>query len=260
MRVPILRGRSFDEHDTVDAPKVAIINETMALALFPGQDPIGHELRLNGPTRIVGVAHDVRHSALDQQAGFEVYFVCSQGDCESPELVVRTSLKPEALAGGLRKTIWSFAPSQPIAEFRTMDEVVEKAASPRRFTMVLLGIFAALALLLAVAGIYGVIAYSVEQRTREIGIRMALGARALQIRWEVVREAALLTLIGAAIGVAGVLLLSRYMKSLLYQVTGADPVVLGTVAVLVIAVGAAAAFVPARKASLIDPVEALRLD
>jgi predicted permease len=260
MKIPLLEGRAFDNRDTAGAPKTVVINESLARTLFPGQSPLDREIFAGGKRRIAGVVRDVKHSALDQESGNEFYIPYAQGGIEGADLVVRTSLEPETLAATVRKTIWSFAPNQPLTGFRTADQLVETAASPRRFTMLLLGIFAGLALLLAAVGIYGVIAYSVGQRTREMGIRMALGANPGMLERQIVKEALLLSLTGALIGIAGLAGLSRYIASLLFGTSAADPLVFTAAAVVLIGVAAFAAWIPARHAARIDPVSALRFE
>ncbi len=260
MRIPLLKGRDFDSHDRLDTAHVVIVNQSFADQIFPGQNPLDRVVGLNDKSRIVGVVADVKHSGLDQPSGLEAYFPYTQGDTESPDLVVRTTLPPDEMASTLRKAIWSFAPAQPLNEFRTMDQIVDIATSSRRFTTLLLGIFAALALVLASVGIYGVISYSVSQRTRELGIRMALGAKGTQIEWNVVRDVLMLSVTGAVLGTLGLMILSRYLSSLLYGVTSTDPAVFGTALLLLIGVASVAGYVPARQASRINPMNALRLE
>jgi len=260
MRIPLLQGRTFNEHDTAESQKVVIVNRAMARRLLPGQNPIGREINAGDKRQIVGVVADVKHSALEEAAGLEFYRPYSQGELESGDLVMRTTLEPDALASTVRRAIWSFAPNQPVPEFRTLDQLVETAVSPRRFTMLLLGIFAGLALILASVGIYGVISYSVAQRTREMGIRMALGANPAQLEWQVVREAISLSVVGTMLGIAGLLALSRYLASLLFEVAPTDPVIFAAVTVLLIGVGVVASYLPARRASRINPVTALRFE
>ena len=261
MRIPLLKGRSFDAHDNADSEHVIVINESMARRLFrAGEDPLGHFIRVHKQSRIIGVVGDVRHSGLDQESGFEFYIPYAQGDIESGDLVVRTTLPPDTLATALRRTIWSFAPNQPLSDFRTLDDLVDSAASSRRFTMVLLVIFAIVALALASVGIYGVISYSVAQRTREMGIRMALGADAGRLKWQVVRQAVSLAVVGAVLGVGGLLMLSKFLEAMLYQVTPTDPATFGVVSAVLIGVALIAGYIPARRAARISPMMALRFE
>jgi putative ABC transport system permease protein len=260
MRIPLLMGRDFDAHDQLDTGHVVIVNQTFVNQIFQNQNPLDRVVNINDKSRIVGVVADVKHSALDQPSGLEAYFPYTQGDTESPDLVVRTTLPPDKMASVLRKTIWSFAPAQPLNEFRTMDQLVDTATSSRRFTTLLLGIFAVLALVLASVGIYGVISYSVTQRTRELGIRMALGANGRTIEWLVTRDVLTLAAAGALFGIVGLAVLGRSIAGLLYGVTATDPAVFGGVVFLFIAVGAVSAYIPARRAARVDPMAALRLD
>jgi predicted permease len=261
MRIPLLQGRDFDARDQEKSGLVVIVNQSAARKFFPGQNPLDREIVTgDAKLRIIGVVGDVKHSALDQPSGLEVYLAYTQGETESPDLVIRTSLPPDEMATAIRRAIWSFAPAQPLNEFRTMDQLVETATSSRRFTTLLLGLFAALALVLAAVGIYGVIGYSVTQRTRELGIRMALGANAKRIEWLVTRDVLVLAAAGALAGLMGLVALGRAIASLLYGVTATDPAVFGGVVFLFIAVGATSAYLPARRASRVDPMAALRLD
>jgi len=261
MRIPLLKGRDFNAGEQLKSEPVVIVNQTVARTLFPGRDPVDHQVNVGDTKlRVVGVVADVKHSALDQPAGMEAYFPYTQGDTESPDLVVRTTLPPDEMANAIRRAVWSFAPEQPLNEFRTMDQLVDTATSSRRFTTLLLGIFAVLALVLAAVGIYGVIAYSVTQRTRELGIRMALGADGRRIEWLVTRDVLSLATGGALLGLAGLAVLGRSMASLLYGVTPSDPLVFGGAVFLFIAVGALSAYLPARRASRVSPMTALRLE
>jgi len=259
MGIPIRAGRDFTEHDRVGAPKVAIVNESLARRLWPGEDPIGQQLLNPDPVTVVGEVGDVRHLALEKDAGFELYFPIRQtGDFSSVDIVVRAKTSPEALAGAVRAALLPVNPSIPANEFRTLDTLVDKAVSPRRFIVVLLGWFAAVALILASLGIYGVISYSVSQRTQEIGIRMALGASARHVKMRVLRQAMVLALAGIVAGAAGAWITSRLMGSLLYGVSASDPITFGAMVALLTMVAIAAAYFPARRASMVDPMEALR--
>ncbi len=259
MRIPLRAGRDFTEHDRVGSPRVAIVNESMARRFWPGQDPIGQQLMNDAPAMVVGVVGDVRHLALEKDAGLELYFPIRQtGDFSSVDIVVRAKAAPEALAGAVRAALLPLNPGIPANEFRPLERVVDKAVSPRRFIVLLLGGFAAIALLLASLGIYGVISYSVSQRTQEIGIRMALGASAQHVRWRVLRQAMLLALTGIVAGALGAWVTARLLTSLLYGVSATDPLTFGGVVALLTLVAAAAAYFPARRASMVDPMKALR--
>ncbi len=259
MRVPLRAGREFTERDSAGAPKVAIVNETMARKIWPGQDPIGQILLNRDPVEVVGVVGDVRHLTLEQDAGMELYFPIRQtGDFSNVDLVVRAKGDPEALAGPVRAALLPVNPDIPANEFRPLERLVDRSVSPRKFVVMLLGGFAGIALILASLGIYGVISYTVSQRTQEIGIRMALGASASQVRRSVLRQAMTLALVGIALGTLGSWVAARLMGSLLYGVTSSDPATFGATAALLTTVALAAAYFPARRASLVDPMTALR--
>lgn len=259
MRVPLRAGREFTERDGAGAPKVAIVNETMARKMWPGQDPIGQILLNRDPVEVIGVVGDVRHLTLEQDAGMELYFPIRQtGDFSNVDLVVRAKGDPEALAGPVRAALLPVNPDIPANEFRPLERLVDRSVSPRKFVVMLLGGFAGIALILASLGIYGVISYTVSQRTQEIGIRMALGASVSQVRRSVIRQAMTLALAGIALGTLGSWVAARLMGSLLYGVTSRDPATFGATAALLTTVALAAAYFPARRASLVDPMTALR--
>jgi predicted permease len=259
MRVPLRAGREFTEHDRVGAPKVAIVNESLARRLWPGQDPIGQQVLNPDPITVVGVVGDVRHLSLEKDAGLELYFPIRQtGDFSSVDLVVRAKTAPETLAGALRATLVPLNADIAANEFRPLETLVDKAVSPRRFIVLLLGGFAAIALILASLGIYGVISYSVSQRTQEIGIRMALGASGQHVRLRVLRQAMMLALAGVVVGAVGAWVTGRLLGSLLYGVSASDPLTFGGMVALLTMVAMAAAYFPARRASMVDPMTALR--
>jgi predicted permease len=259
MRIPMRAGRDFTEHDRVGAPLVAIVNESMARRLWPGEDPIGKELLNPKPVTVVGVVADVRHLALEKDSGLELYFPIRQtGDFSSVDIVVRAKTDPATLAGAVRAALLPLNPGLPANEFRPLETRVDKAVSPRRFIVLLLGGFAGIALLLASLGIYGVISYSVSQRTQEIGIRMALGASAQNVRFSVLRQAMILALAGVVIGALGAWIAGRMLGSLLYGVSASDPLTFGGMVGVLTMVAMAAAYFPARRASLVDPMTALR--
>jgi putative ABC transport system permease protein len=262
MRIPLLAGREFTEHDNADSRKVLIINQTMASRLWPGHDPIG-QIALNGGEewQVVGVVGDVRHSALDQKAGLEMYFpMAQQPDWGSMDLVIRAKLPIESLVSSVRTGIRSVDPDLPNSDFQTLEHIIDQTVSPRRFVTLLLGGFSLLALVLASLGIYGVISYSVNQRTNEIGIRIALGAQASSVLKLIIAQGARLALVGLALGLTSAFVLTRVLSSLLFGVGSTDPLTFAGIAVLLTAVALAACYVPARRATKVDPMVALRYE
>jgi len=259
MGISLRAGRDLNERDTKATDPVMLVNETMARTLFPGQNAIGQIMRVNGDRRIVGVVGDVRHLALEEGAGMEMYLPMRQGrDYSSVDLVVRTSLPPDNLAGALRGALQPIAPAVTGSEFRSIQQLVDKAVSPRRFVVLLLTGFALFALVLASLGIYGVISYSVGQRTQEIGIRMALGASAGSLQARILAQTLSLAAAGIVLGSAASWLLARSLNGLLYGVTTGDPIAFIGMLTVLFAVSAIAGYLPARRASRIDPSIALR--
>ena len=260
MGIPLKAGREFTERDTKGALNVIILNETAARTLFPGQDPIGQIVLADQPERtVVGVVGDVRHMALEEGSGNEFYIPMRQTqDYGVVDLVVRSSLPTMELASRLREALLPIEPNLPISNLRTMQTVVDRAASPRQFVVILLGGFAAFALLLASLGIYAVISYSVSQRQTEIGIRMALGASPGTVRQLILGETIRLAGIGAAIGFVGALFATRLAASLLYGVTATDPVTFGGMIAVLGCVALLAGYLPALRAGRIEPVTLLR--
>jgi predicted lysophospholipase L1 biosynthesis ABC-type transport system permease subunit len=238
-----------------------IVNETLARMLWPGEDAIGQMMTQDGGRRVVGVVGDVRHRALEQDAGGEMYIPMRQtNDYSAVDLVIRTELAPSVLAASIRGALAPIAPDLPANEFRTVQALVDKAISPRRFLVLLLGGFAAFALVLASLGIYGVISYSVARRTREIGIRMALGASMRGLQAQIMLQTLRLAAIGLGIGIVASWVLGRAMSGLLFGVTPNDPLTFGGMLAALTAVAALAGYVPARRASRVDPTTALRAD
>jgi predicted permease len=261
MGIPLRAGRDFTERDTKGAPPVIIVNETLARNLWPGENPIGKILRADDPEReVVGVVGDVRHMTLEEGSGNEFYIPIRQTqDYGSVDLVVRTSLATPELASRVREILRPIEPNLPTANLRTMQTMVDRAASPRRFVVILLGGFAGFALVLASLGIYAVISYSVSQRTQEIGIRMALGASAETLQKNILLRTLGLAGIGMAVGVVASWALARTLSGLLFGVTSSDPVTFAGMLVILTAVAALAGYLPARRASHIDPMSALRM-
>ncbi len=260
MGIPLRAGRDLTERDDESAKPVILINETLARILWPGRNPIGQTAtELDVDREVVGVVADVRHLALEEGSGCEMYLPIRQtGDYSSVDLVVRTSLPPASLASAVRGALRPVEPNLPANEFRSLQQLVDRAVSPRRFVVLLLAGFSAFALILASLGIYGVISYSVHQRTQEIGIRMALGASAGDLQARIILQTLALAALGMLIGVAASWVLTRSLTGLLFGVTSTDPATfLGMLALLTV-VALAAGFFPARRASRIDPMAALR--
>jgi predicted permease len=261
MGIPLREGRDFDERDGPDSERVTLVNETMARRLFPGESALGKEVRTCGPgyARIVGVVGDVRHLALEQGAGLEMYISIRQcRDFASVDLVVRTGRPPAEIAPAIRAALKPIAPNLPGNDFRVLQTLVDKAVSPRRFVVWLLGGFSAFALLLASLGIYGVVAYSVGQRAQEIGIRMALGASGPRLQASIVGHTLSLAAIGMLLGTAASWAAARALSGLLFGITAADPMTFAAMLAVLTAVAATASYLPARRASRIDPAIVLR--
>jgi predicted permease len=257
--IPLRSGRTFTERDRASSERVVVINETLARTLWPGQNPLGQMVATDGGRRVVGVVADVRHAALETVGGPEMYLPMRQtGDYAAMQLVVRTALPPDRLAAGIRTALRPIDPNLPVREFVTFQDLVDRAVSPRRFLVLLLAGFAAFALLLASLGIYAVISFSVSQRVQEIGIRMALGASATDLQRRIVLRTLALAALGLALGMTASRILSRSLGSLLFGITTGDPSTFIGVGTLLIAVAAIAGYIPAWKASRIDPIVALR--
>jgi putative ABC transport system permease protein len=262
MGIPLLRGRLFTEQDNKNAHRVAIINETMARTYFPDEDPIGKGINVtNGPERfreIVGIVGDVKQYGLAQPTTLQTYEPYLQNPFSGVTLVVRTEGHPAALSGPIRGQVLALDKEQPVSRIRTLDQIISGSVQQQRFTMLLLGVFAAVALILAAVGLYGVMSYAVTQRTHEIGIRMALGANAGNVLRLVVGHGMTLALIGVAIGLAGAFAFTRVMSKLLFAVSTTDPLSFAGISVLLTGVALVACLVPARRATKVDPMVALR--
>jgi putative ABC transport system permease protein len=262
--IRIVRGRGFTARDDERAPSVVVINETMAAKYWPGEDPIGKRVTLaynnTGPREIVGIAGDVKQTNLTDAVVPQMYTPFVQAPWPFLTAVVKTTAAPEAAAGSLRQALARLDPEQAAGDIRTFDQYLARSMATPRFTAILLGAFAGLALLLAGFGLYGVMAYSVAQRSREIGIRMALGAQASDVRSLVVNQAVRLGTAGLVTGIAGALAVTRVLDSLLFGVTPSDPLTFLAVSAALISVLLLAAYLPARRATRVDPIVALRAD
>jgi predicted permease len=263
MGIPLRAGRDIAVSDLATAEPVIVINETMARTLWPGQDPIGKYVvgACAKERRVVGVVGDVRHLALEQTSGNEMYIPMRQcGDQPSADLVVRAMLPTASIAGTVRATLQPISGNLPGKDLRTLQQIVDKSVSPRRFLVLLLGGFAVFALILASLGIYGLISYSVSQRTQEIGIRIALGASARDVQARIIVQTLWLAVIGMILGAVASWMLVRAAGGLLFGVTPRDPgTFLGMVVVLT-TVALIAGYLPARRASRVDPMIALRAE
>jgi putative ABC transport system permease protein len=263
LNIQLQKGRVFRESDGIDAPPVLVINEVMARQYWPDQDPIGKRMATDmGPgwRAIVGVVKSVRHMGLDDELHPEIYFPVAQFPWPNLTLVVRTNGEPLNFIGAVRNQVQAIDKDQPISNIHTMDEFLARTVSQPRFNLILLAIFAGLALLLAAVGIYGVMSYLVTERTHEIGIRMALGAQTRDVLKLVVSQGLTLTFIGIAIGLITAFGLTRLMKSLLFRVSTTDPLTFAVITLLLIVMALLACWIPARRAAKVDPLLSLRRD
>ncbi len=257
----MLGGRPFSESDTAAAPKVAVVNETLARHFWPNQDPVGRRLT-GGPNllTVAGVVADTHHNGLAEKAEPELYLPFLQSPQSGMNLAIRTAADPTSIVNAVRAQVAASDPEQPVYDVTTMEQRLAESLSPRRFNMLLLSAFALLALVLAGVGIYGVMSYSVVQRTHEIGIRTALGARREDMLKLVVGQGFKLTLVGLGIGIAGALAMTRFLASLLYGVKPSDPLTFIAVSLILTATALLACYIPARRATKVDPMVALRYE
>jgi putative ABC transport system permease protein len=268
MGIQLLQGREFDEgRDRVDSPSVVLVSEALARRYWPGESAVGKRVNPGDPNdpadwcEVIGVVKDVRQFELAADPKPQMYFTYAQAGFFAPRhLVVATDVDPLTVAGSVRSAVWEVDKDQPVSDVNTMEEVLSESLARQRFSMLLLGIFAALALVLAAVGLYGVMSYTVAQRTREIGLRMALGAQRGDVLRLVVGQGLKLVLLGVVIGLVASVALTRVMTSLLFGVSATDPATLAAISLLLIAVAALASYIPARRATRVDPLIALRYE
>jgi len=263
--IPLMQGRDFNESDTYDAPFSAVINEKLARDAFPGQDPLGRIIYCGldsmNPMKIIGVVGDVRQFGPAETPWAEIYMPYQQHPRPASDLsvLVRTTMEPDALTQTLRSKVRELSADVPV-KFTTMEAALSENVAAPRFRTLLLGIFAGLAMSLAMAGVYGVMSYVVGQRSNEIGLRMAFGASPRDVLRLVLRQALLLAAIGIAIGLACAVAMTQLLASMLFGVKATDPLTYGAVIVLLASVAMLASYVPARRAMRVDPIVALRYE
>ena len=261
--IPLLKGRLFENHDQANTPAVVIINQTMAQRFWPNQDPLGKQIKLvedDNTATVVGVVGDAKHYWLEEQQRPQMYDAYSQDPGLFATAVIRTTVEPLSLSEPVRQAIWKVDAEQPMWKIRTVEFLVNRSTADRKFLMALMGIFAVVALVLTIVGLYGVISYLVNQRTQEIGIRMALGAQMRDILGMVLKQGMVLVLTGVALGLAAAWILTRLMSRLLYQVSATDPLTFVGISLLLVSVALLACYIPARRATKVDPLVALRYE
>ncbi|HEX8163400.1 MAG TPA: ABC transporter permease [Pyrinomonadaceae bacterium] len=267
MSIRLLRGREFGDQDRADAPAVAVISEGMARRYWPGEDPTGKRICPGKPespddwVTVVGVVNDVQQFGLDAESKPQMYLTYQQSGYFSPRhLVVGTNVEPTSLASAVRGAVWGIDPDQPVSNISTMEEVLSESIARQRFSTLLLGVFGVVALVLAAVGIYGVMSYSVSQRTHEIGIRMALGAQTGDVLKLAVGQGLKLVMIGVGVGLAASVVLTRVMSSLLFGISSTDPATFAVISLVLVGAGVLASYIPARRATKVDPMIALRYE
>jgi putative ABC transport system permease protein len=269
MRIALRAGRFFNDGDSNAAPEVAIINERAAQRYFAGVNPIGEQIRVsaqlsrgarNGAKTIIGIVGNVKYGGLDEDAPAEIYLPFDQNPVTAFTVAVRTRGDAAAAMTAIRHDVAAIDPLLPLANVRLLDELVDASIAGRRFTLGAFFMFGVLAVILSAIGVYGVLAYLVARRTREIGLRLAIGATPAEVVWSLMREGGILTAIGLGLGLAGAAALRESIAAQLFGVTALDPATFAGAAIGLAVVAACAIYLPARRAAHIDPTEALRTD
>ena len=263
MGIPILRGRGFTAEDRTSGPSVVIVNESLVRRYFADEDPIGNSLAIHSgnaacPCEIVGVVADVKQGDLEDENQVGYYLPTTQSVWRTRSVVARTTVSASAAIGMMRQAVSSIDPTLAVYSVQTLEERLADAVAQPRFNMVMLVVFASVAVLLAMVGIYGVMSYNVSQRTSELGVRVALGAGASKIAWLVVGRALALAGVGIVLGVGAAIGTTRFLSTMLFGVDPLDAGTFGAVIALIVAVAALAAYIPARRAAHVDPITALR--
>jgi putative ABC transport system permease protein len=267
MRTPLKAGRQFTDADRAGAPAVCIVDEEMVRRYWPASDPIGKRITFNNLTdssiqwiQVVGVVGHMAHEGLDAQKRIQVYFPLAQNDLPFLGFTVRTTVDPLTTLGAVRAAVRSVDPEMPLANVNTMERLIEDSTGSRRFAMLLLGGFALLAMTLASIGLYGVMSYTVTQRSRELGVRLALGAGQREVLGLVLLQGLRLVLLGVGIGLVAAFSITRVMRTMLFDVSATDPLTFVAIPLLLVAVALLASYLPARRATAVDPVVALRTE
>jgi predicted permease len=262
--IPVKAGREFDDHDVSGSLEVVILNDEFVRRYFPNEDPLGKQIHawIDKPSTIVGVVSSVRQAGLDQVPRSELYVAAAQrsGWLGDMTYVIATRSAPETMVKSVRDAVHAIAPDQPLFQVATMKSVIGTSLTGRKLTLVLLVVFASLALVLSAAGVYGVMSYGVSQRSREIGIRIALGARGSDVTAMVLWDGGRVALLGVALGLIGAFALTRVLNTMLYGVGAHDPLTFASVAGLIAGVAITATVVPARRAARVDPLSAMRTE
>jgi putative ABC transport system permease protein len=260
--IPLRRGRVFDSFDNRDTAPVVLVGETMARRYWPNEDPVGQKIKVTflGQSKvreIVGVVGDVRHTGYDSELRTELFLPHLQEPYGSMTYVVRTAGNPSALTQAIKNSVWEVNRDQPFASIATLDQLVSRSLAERRFSLLMLGTFAVIAMTLAAVGVYGLVSFSVGQRTHEFGVRLALGAQARDIVKMVVGEGMLVAVLGVAIGLAGSFALTRFLAALLFSVSPTDVGTFAAITGLLFVVALLSCYLPARRATRVDPSAAL---